>query len=77
MTTVADELCVEILEGRIKTREDCSVQYAKVIKACNAVGEFDVARLNDAIVIRWSRSALDFIKKRAWQRVDPGSEAAR
>lgn len=73
----ADELSVKVLNGIIVTRAECAVDYAKVIRRANAEGEFDVAKLNDAIIIRWSRSGLDFIKKRAWQIVDPGSQAAQ
>ena len=62
-----DDLRVSILDGQIKTREKCAIEYAAIIRASQWSGVSpDVAALNDAIVIRWSRSGLNFIKKRAW-----------
>ncbi len=70
---ICDDLRIDIFERRVKNREECAVRYAEIIRIANHEGDLDVSRLNDAIILRWSRSALDFIKNRAWQIVDPGA----
>ena len=63
-----DDLRIDILEGRIKNRQKCAIEYAAIIRAAEMSGEAaDVAALNDAIVIHWSRSGLNFIKELAWR----------
>lgn len=62
-----ETLIINILNGSIKTRQKCAIEYAGVIRAAEMSGiDYDVTILNDVIVIRWSRSGLDFIKKKAW-----------
>ncbi len=71
-----ENLRVGILDGQIKTRQKCAIEYAAVIRAAQMSGsEPDVHMLNDAIVIRWSRSGLDFIKKKAWAMAFPPAPA--
>lgn len=73
-----DNLRVDILDGRIKTRLKCAIEYAAIIRAAQwAKQEPDVALLNDAIVIRWSRIGLDYIKKKAWDMAAPAPRPDR
>lgn len=62
-----DDLRVAVLDGGIKTREQCAEAYANFMRAVPPQEYLDVAKLNDAIVIRWSISGLKFIKDRAWK----------
>lgn len=45
------------------TRDDIALTYAFAIRQKREVG-FGI--INRAIIERWSRSALEYIKKRAW-----------
>lgn len=69
---IIDELCFEVLDHRIKNRMECASQYAVLIRIANIDGDLDVSKLNDAIIIRWSRSGLNFIKNAAWKIAFPG-----
>lgn len=69
----APELEAAIKDGRVKTRAQAGHEYAGVIHEYmrthapdDGTSDATVASLNDAIVSRWSRSGLDWIKKRGW-----------
>jgi hypothetical protein len=66
-----DTLLLEI--NKMKTgRDSVALSYALALKSDEPT---DWGRVNEAIVNRWSMSALQYIKKRAWAivegRIDP------
>jgi hypothetical protein len=66
VAALVDALRVTVLEGGVKTREQCAEAYANIMRAVPPQEYLDVAALNEAIIIRWSLAGLQFIKKRAW-----------
>ena len=46
------------------TRDDVSLSYAFCIDSSE---EVDFGKINKAIIGRWTHSALDYIKERAWK----------
>ena len=69
--TFIRKLLIRILKGEIITRNDCAVEYAKIIRMPDW---HDVVALNRAICVNWSQSGLCYIKEKAWKIAD--SEAA-
>ncbi len=65
MTTEQDIL--NKLKEKKVTRDDIVPFYAQVIywKDC-----FDVVKVNKAIMDKWSKSGLIYIKQRAWKELD-------
>lgn len=49
------------------TRDNIASRYAFCIASC---GEADFEKINRTIVDRWSKSALEYIKKKAWKIVE-------
>lgn len=60
------------------TRRDVAKTYALTIKSPE-FGDINFDRVNQAIIARWSRSGLEWIKKQAWTGdcFDTESEAAQ
>jgi hypothetical protein len=58
-------LLEEIADDRLK-REDIAASYALAMKTPDKV---DWPKVNRAIIDRWSKSGLVFIKERAWKVV--------
>jgi hypothetical protein len=55
------------IEDPRMTRDDVAMTYAFCIRQA---GEIDFAAINRAIVDRWSLSALEYVKTRAWRLVE-------
>lgn len=54
-----------------KRRDDLVVKYADAIIYCMTMNEpVYWQSVNDAIIAKWSVSGLNWIKRRAWERVD-------
>ena len=62
LANTTDVLLQEIGCGAM-TRRDVAQSYALAIRSSHAT---DWAKVNAAIMTRWSRSALDYIKRLAW-----------
>jgi len=60
-------LLAEIADKRMK-RNDIAMTYAM---ALGSDEQIDWARVNHAIIDRWSTSALVYIKERAWKLARP------
>lgn len=56
--------------GDIPTRNRMVKVYENIIRLSGIYGDPDVSGLNDAIIKRWSESALMYIKKKAWKAVE-------
>lgn len=58
----------EIADPRM-TRDDIALTYAFAIRqhGRTSTNEFDYARVNQAIIDRWSLAALKYIKEKAWR----------
>lgn len=52
------------------TREQAAELYAKFIRQEMAKGGLDAESVNNAIIARWSRSGLRYIKGLAWNIVE-------
>lgn len=61
----------EIADKRL-TRDDVALTYAWLIRQPD---DADFPTVNQAIVDRWSASALEYIKGKAWRMVDNGGRA--
>lgn len=59
------QLLREIADKRM-TRDDVKVTYAFAIRQAD---EVDFAKVNRAIIDRWSMAALRYIKEGAWRMV--------
>ena len=59
------QLLREVADPRMK-RDDVALTYAFALRQ---PGEVDWAKVNHAIIDRWSLSALKYIKEQAWKRV--------
>lgn len=62
----------EIADPRM-TRDDVLLTYALAMQSSEAV---DWRKVNEAIVARWSMSALRYVKEGAWREVRAGGGAA-
>ena len=56
LAAIADPTC---------TRDDVAVDYAVAIRAYGPSGDW--REINEAIIERWSMSALHYIKAQAWK----------
>lgn len=61
----------EIADPRM-TRDDVAQTYALMIDYSDI---YDWQKINSAIIARWSKHALEYIKRRAWQMVVRGVTA--
>lgn len=62
------------IEGKVYTRKDVAKTYAILIQK----GHKDWAPINLAIMKRWSRSALLWIKSEAWKQINsPASHTTK
>lgn len=61
-------ILAEIADRRL-TRDDVAMTYAFCIRQSGPWGsdEIDYAVINEAIMERWSLSALKYIKEKAWR----------
>ena len=59
------ELLREVADSRMK-RDDVALTYAFALRSRD---EIDWLKVNEAIIDRWSLSALKYIKERAWKLV--------
>lgn len=67
MVDVEGQLLREIADTRMK-RDDVAVTYAFAIRQAQQTGEsIDYAKVNHAILDRWSMAALRHIKEQAWR----------
>ena len=57
---------ISLAWDRAKTRDDVVPAYADLIRS----GKTNVVLANHVIESRWSRHALDYIKRKAWNLVD-------
>jgi hypothetical protein len=65
-------ILMEIADKRM-TRDDVAMTYAFAIRQHGRTSdEFDYARVNRAIVERWSMAALVYVKERAWRLIGDG-----
>jgi hypothetical protein len=66
------QLLDEIADTRM-TRDDVALTYAFAIRQSVArqSARVDWTAVNHAIVERWSLSALKYIKRSAWRKVEP------
>lgn len=70
LVDVEAQLLREISDPRMK-RDDVALTYAFAIRQAQELGEsIDYARVNGAIMERWSMAALKYIKERAWKYVE-------
>lgn len=53
-----------------KNRDEVAVEYARLIRARPATPPSTWVNLNAAIIDRWSRSGLLYIKRKAWKIVE-------
>lgn len=60
------QLLREIADKRM-TRDDVKLTYAFAIRQAD---EVDFAKVNAAIIDRWSMAALRYVKEGAWRLVD-------
>ena len=66
-----EEIILEEIANKEITRDNVAVTYA----FCRTSSEkVDFAKINRAVVDRWSRSALEYIKKEAWKLMEGKSE---
>ena len=56
------------IEDKTMKRKDVASTYGLAIHAERCGETVDWERVNEAIVGRWSRSALEWIKKEAWKQ---------
>ena len=63
MRAATTELLVAV-EDRTKKRDDIAMAYARELHGESLV---DWPAVNAAVIERWSRSGLSYIKKRAWR----------
>lgn len=72
-----DTLMREIADRKI-TRDSLSLTYAMSICSDEQKNKaIDWKRVNDAIIHRWSMSALTYIKVKAWKTIREHQEAAK
>ena len=62
LANCTNHLLSEIADPAMK-RRDVAQTYALAMRSSEAI---DYERVNAAIIERWSRSALEFIKRMAW-----------
>ena len=65
-----EEIILEEIANKEATRDNVALTYAFCIDSSEKI---DFAKINKAIVDRWSRSALQYIKKEAWKLKGVGS----
>lgn len=72
--------CESVLLSEIGCKEckraDVAMTYAMSLCSSEARGGIDWAKVNAAIVARWSPAALTWIKERAWKILAEKSAAA-
>jgi hypothetical protein len=63
---------LEDISDRRMTRDDVALTYAFALRQCGpwSSDEVDFAKVNHAILDRWSMSALKYIKTKAWRLVE-------
>jgi hypothetical protein len=66
-----EEVILQEIGDRDSTRDNVALTYAFTITSRE---EIDVEKINKAIVARWSYSALEYIKKKAWKIVEGGED---
>lgn len=59
-----EETILEEIANKEVTRDNVAVTYAFCIDSSEII---DIAKINKAIVKRWRRSALEYIKNKAWK----------
>lgn len=57
------------IDNKRMTRNDVAQTYAILLKF---PGDYNWQRINGAIIKRWSKYALEYIKRRAWAIVKMG-----
>lgn len=62
-----ERVILDEIANRAMTRADVAQTYAMLIRQADET--CDWRRINEAIIRRWSRSALEYIKRRAWKLV--------
>ena len=65
IANVESALFEEILD-REMTRDDVALTYAFGLRSVEPI---DWLAVNRAIIARWSKSALKYIKEQAWKRI--------
>jgi len=66
MTFCEETILLEIAEKKA-TRDDIALSYAFCL---NSSENPSFAKINRAIIDRWSRAALRYIKRKAWKLVE-------
>ncbi len=67
-----ERMILDEIANPAMTRDDVAQTYAILI---HLDADCDWARINEAIIRRWSRSALEYIKRKAWRMVVRGVTA--
>ena len=70
-----EETIMQEIADRAMTQRDVAQTYAIMIRQCGPDGA-DWARINRAIMDRWSASGLERIKRLAWKAVLRGAGVA-
>ena len=74
MVLVEEIILREIADPKM-TRKDIALIYAFGIR--DEPDKTDWAKVNEAIISRWSLSALDYIKNRAWRIIEKGIDSVK
>ena len=67
---LTEQLLAAIADPK-KQRADVAALYARAIQGkLHRQGESDWGQVNDAIINRWSKAALVWVKREAWKQVE-------
>lgn len=62
-----EEMILQAIEDKASKRDSIALRYAFCISSDEVI---DYKKINRAIMARWSKSALNYIKRGAWQIVE-------
>ena len=66
-----DKIKAKIIEVLpISKRDEIVPLYAELIMLAHLTGDFEVKEVNQAIIEKWSYSAMDYILNNAWKIVE-------
>ncbi len=55
--------------GDKMTKDEMAWVYAGIISNDGEYKDYPIARLNERIIKKWSKSGLEYIKKKAWKNI--------
>jgi hypothetical protein len=64
-----EETLISEIADKAMTRHSVAITYALAIQSGDNRNLINWHRVNTAIIERWSRSGLEYIKRRAWRLV--------